>query len=76
MIKRLFARLFARDLWKDVRPLVDCSTGLCKRSLHIIGLQHGRHIEFAVSACTIKRHGGLDMYLAKRAIWLTGIQHY
>lgn len=42
----------------------------------IIGLQHGRPVQFAVSACTIKRHGGLDMYLANRAIWLTGLQHY
>ena len=49
---------------------------MATNNILIIGIQHGRPVQFAVSAYTIKRHGGLDMYLAHKAIYLTGIQHY
>ena len=49
---------------------------MATNNILIIGIQHGRHIQFAVSAHTVRLHGGLDMYLAHKAIWLTGLQHY
>ena len=46
------------------------------KNVHIIGmLANGQAISFAVSVSTVKRHGGLDCYLAKKGIIRHCIQY-